>query len=439
MTTSAAIGDGRRAAAVEPLLVASELGDPLRAAEHFAALQRVTAAFAAALTAREAAEVLFGEVGALLGASSGHVCILEGESFRVAASHGMRQDLLEAWRRLPRLAGLPAGEAARSGQAVYLATPEAFDTYPALAPLRREVGNAAWAALPLVVDGRTLGVMGLGWSEPREFRADDRAFLSAVASQCALALERARLYEAERAARARAEAAEEEARRTGALQERLMAVVGHDLRTPLQAVLLGTQVLAMRGDLSESQATTVARVASSAARMNGIIRDLLDFTRARRGGGIAVNRVTIDAAATFQRAVAELQQLHPGRRIAFRAPAELPCSGDPERLLQVASNLVGNALQHGPADAAISVEVHGSAGEIELRVQNEGPPIPPEALGAIFEPFRRAPEGAGERPGSIGLGLFIVREIARAHGGEVRCDSAEGAGTTFTVTFPRTP
>ena len=423
----------------EPLLVPRQLADPLRAAQHFAALQRVTAAFAAALTVRDAAEVLFGEAGALLGASTGNVSILEGDAFRVVASHGMRDELLGAWQSFPREAGVPAHEAERSGEAVYLPTPEAFDAaYPGLAPLRRALGNAAWAALPLVVDGRTLGVMGLGWREPRTFDAGDRAFLATVAGQCALALERARLYDAERAARARAEAAEEEARRIGALQERLMAVVGHDLRTPLQAVVLGTQVLSMRGGLSDSQATTVARVASSAARMNGIIRDLLDFTRARQGGGIAVNRVAMDATATFQRAVAELQQLHPDRRIAFRSPGELACSGDPERLLQVASNLVGNALQHGPADAAISVEVAGTADEIALRVHNEGPPIPPEVRGAIFEPFRRAHDaGAGERPGSIGLGLFIVREIVRAHGGEVRCDSAEGAGTTFTVAFPR--
>jgi len=365
--------------------------------------------------------------------------MLDGETLRAAATHGMGDDLLERWRRVPRLAEPPTGDAARSGQPVYLPTPEAFDeAYPALAELRRELGTAAWAALPLVVYGRTLGVMGLGWSEPRAFDADDRAFLPAVASQCAMALERARLYEAERAARARAEAAEEEARRIGTLQERLMAVVGHDLRTPLQAVVLGTQVLTMRGGLSESQATTVARVASSAARMNGIIRDLLDFSRARQGGGIAVNRVPMDATATFQRAVAELQQLHPGRRIAFRAPGELPCTGDPERLLQVASNLVGNALQHGPAEGAVSVEVRGTPREITLSVHNEGPPIPPEARGAIFEPFRRARgDGASELPGSIGLGLFIVREIARAHGGEVICASAEGLGTTFTVTFPR--
>ncbi|HET9595922.1 MAG TPA: GAF domain-containing sensor histidine kinase [Anaeromyxobacteraceae bacterium] len=438
MTRGVAVHDPSRAS--EPvLLAAGQLADPRRAAEHFAALQRVTAAFAAALTVRETAEVLFGEAGALLGASAGNVCILQGEDFHVAASHGLSDDLLEPWQRFSRLTELPASEAARTGRPVYLESPEAFDAaYPALADLRRAHGHAAWATLPLVVYGRTLGVMGLGWREPRAFDAGDRAFLAVVASQCAMAMERARLYEAERAARARAEAAEEEARRIGALQERLMAVVGHDLRTPLQAVVLGTQVLSMRGGLSDSQATTVARVASSAARMNGIIRDLLDFTRARQGSGIAVSRVPMDATATFERAVAELQQLHPARRIAFSAPRELPCSGDPERLLQVASNLVGNALQHGPRDAAISVEVRGSDGEVALRVHNEGPPIPPGMLPAIFQPFRRAREdGAGERPGSIGLGLFIVREIARAHGGDVTCESAEGSGTAFTVTFPR--
>jgi signal transduction histidine kinase len=140
-----------------------------------------------------------------------------------------------------------------------------------------------------------------------------------------------------------------------------------------------------------------------------------------------------DLVPLVRRAVAELAAVHPAREIRLAAPDAVPVAADPDRLGQVLSNLVGNALQHSPPDARVSVEVDEIAGAVEIDVHNEGPPIRAELLGEIFEPFRRG--GAGEG-GSLGLGLFIVREVVRAHGGEVTVRSTAGSGTTFTVRLP---
>jgi PAS domain S-box-containing protein len=410
-----------------------------RAEARIASLQRVTAALAAGLTRDDAARALFAEGLAVLGADAAHVCMRTGEGeLQVVSAHGVPAEDLARWPRFPADERFHAGAVVKTRQPVFLETPEECDRYPVLADLRRATGHGAWACLPLLSHGEVAGVIGLAWNQPRRFPPDEREFMLALASQYAQALERAWLYEAERAARERAEAAEDEARRIGGLQERLLAVVGHDLRTPLQAVTLGAKVLFLRGGLSEQQAATLARVSSSASRMNGIIRDLLDFTRARQGAGIAVARQLMDIEAACRRAVLELQEVHPERVIAVEASGDLAYEGDPERLLQVVSNLVSNAVQYSPPGARVVVALRGDPDAAVVSVHNDGPPIAAELLPTLFEPFRRGHRAAGdERTGNVGLGLFIVHEIVRAHGGRVDVRSTAGEGTSFIVTLPR--
>ncbi len=238
-------------------------------------------------------------------------------------------------------------------------------------------------------------------------------------------MRRAQAYEAERAARAEAEG-------IARLQDQLMGVVGHDLRTPLQSIVLGTALLLQRGDTSEASRTTLRRVASSAGRMRQIIRDLLDLARVRRAGTIPVQRRTTRIEAVCARAVHELQQAHPRRAIEVALSGTGEGEWDPDRLEQVLSNLVGNALQRGPEDRPVRVRAEGGPDALVLTVQNDGPAIAPELLERIFEPFRR-----GDDKGTAGLGLFIVREIVRAHGGTVEARSTDAEGTSFTVRLPR--
>ncbi|HEY6099958.1 MAG TPA: HAMP domain-containing sensor histidine kinase, partial [Anaeromyxobacter sp.] len=230
---------------------------------------------------------------------------------------------------------------------------------------------------------------------------------------------------------------EVETRRLGKLQEEFVAVVAHDLRTPLSAIQLSVKTLFVGTEPSAAQTRKVGRVFASVERITEILRALRDFTQARLAGGIPLVTECVDVGRLAQRSVAEMEGAHPGRTIQVSLEGDLAIVGDGGRLLQVLSNLLGNAIQHGPPDAPVSVTVGTEGESVALRVHNDGPPIPAALLPEIFEPFRRGTSG-GEG-GSLGLGLSIVREIVRAHGGTVEVRSAEGEGTTFTVRLPPAP
>jgi signal transduction histidine kinase len=168
--------------------------------------------------------------------------------------------------------------------------------------------------------------------------------------------------------------------------------------------------------------------------MSGIIRDLVDFGRVRQGLSLAVNKERVDLADVARAALLELGEPEQGRA-SFVARGDVTIDGDRGRMLQIASNLVANALRHA-ASGAVRVEVAGDAAEVVLSVHNDGPRIDPELLPHVFEPFRQGAE-PGVNLGSSGLGLFIVREIVTAHGGTVAVASDATSGTTFTVRLPR--
>jgi phosphoserine phosphatase RsbU/P len=241
------------------------------------------------------------------------------------------------------------------------------------------------------------------------------------------------------AARRRAEAAEARAWEVARREEQLMAIVGHDLRTPLSAITLATELMFRRGGLAGNDGVTLRRIASSANRMSAIVRDLLDVARARQGLGLRVEKVPVDLAELSRRMLQEFGSIADGGRVTLTVEGDATLRADPSRLEQVLANLVGNASQHG-ADGPIAVRVSGREAEVALCVHNFGAPIPPSVLPHVFEPFRRGVSAAGagdERGGSVGLGLFIVREIVRVHGGTVEVASEPRRGTTFTVRLPR--
>jgi signal transduction histidine kinase len=259
------------------------------------------------------------------------------------------------------------------------------------------------------------------------------AFAEAIAAQCALALGRARAFEAERAARARAEAAEQEARRAERLQERLAAVVGHDLRTPLQAITLGVAVLGRRAGLSETDRKTLSRIAASAGKMEHIIADLLDFARVRSGDGVPVTFAPVRLDEVVRAAADELAAAR-GWKVEIELIGDPALEGDPTRLGQLASNLLGFALREIPESGRVRVEVLGEGERVTLRVEALGLRLPPEALPVLFEPFRRT--SGDSLLGNLGLGLFIGRAIARAHGGEVLVAPGPDC-TCLVVSLPR--
>ncbi len=229
----------------------------------------------------------------------------------------------------------------------------------------------------------------------------------------------------------RAEAA---ARQAAEFGERLIGIVSHDLRNPLNAIHLSVTQLLHSEALPERERRAAARIAKSGERMKRMIAELLDFTRERLGGGIPIHRVPGDLRHAVRQAVEELEAAWPERAVRLRVePGRYEGSWDVERLVQVVSNLGGNALQYSPPDTPVSFHLREEEEEVVLEVHNTGEPIPPEALPSLFDPFRRiASQGGG-----LGLGLYIVEQVVKGHGGRIEVTSNAQEGTTLRVWLPR--
>ncbi|WP_437809493.1 PAS domain S-box protein [Sorangium sp. So ce1078] len=227
---------------------------------------------------------------------------------------------------------------------------------------------------------------------------------------------------------------EREARQRAILAEQLVGIVSHDLRNPLNAVLLGTQLL---GDAdADLQRMIAGRIAAAADRANRLIRDLLDFTQARLGGGLRVVRREIDLHLVAADCLEEVRLAWPARGVEHRRSGVGLGLADPDRIAQILTNLVNNALAYGTPDQPITVTTVVAQGALEIQVHNTGRPIPQELQAQIFEPMQRGEVQVNPGSRSVGLGLYIVREIASAHGGRVSVRSTEHEGTTFFVVLP---
>ncbi|HYO55961.1 ATP-binding protein [Archangium sp.] len=229
---------------------------------------------------------------------------------------------------------------------------------------------------------------------------------------------------------------EAELRRSGELREHLIGVLGHDLRNPLNAISASAHLLRRTEELSDGAVRAVDRIRNSAARMTRMLSDILDFARSSMGGGLPVHREWVNLHDISRSTMEELQVAYPGRRLELDARGDGWGWWDPDRLAQVLGNLMSNALHHGRPDTPVRVEVHDAGSEVRLCVHNEGEPIPPKLRATLFQPFRHGTTGKAATR-SVGLGLYIVRQVARAHGGEVEVHSTKGKGTTFTVRLPR--
>ncbi|HEV8550886.1 MAG TPA: response regulator [Polyangiaceae bacterium] len=222
------------------------------------------------------------------------------------------------------------------------------------------------------------------------------------------------------------------------LNEMFIGILGHDLRNPLGALVTGTELLKAQVS-DEKQQRTLRRMASAGQRMTEMIEQLLDLTRARLVGGLgfARKRHHVEVSKLVQRTVEELRAVYPERNVVVTSDGNCTATGDPDRLLQLFSNLLANALHHGEAGTDVSVWIGCSEAEVTLKVHNGGS-IPAELLPLLFDPFRKREPARGKSEG-LGLGLFISQQIAQAHGGGVEVQSHPDSGTTFTVRLPRAP
>jgi signal transduction histidine kinase len=232
----------------------------------------------------------------------------------------------------------------------------------------------------------------------------------------------------EHEARAKAEASEK-------FKEVFLGILGHDLRNPLNTVLMTTRLMAMRHEVPPESEKRLERVIASGLRMQRMIDHLLDLARGRILDGIPVDLSTkSNVSEVVERMVDEVRAAHPERTIELRAA---PCEvrHDKDRLEQVVSSLLGNAIAHGDPKQPIVVDVTAEGAGARVSVHNEGPPIDPTLLPQLFDPFQRATRPPRFRRG-LGLGLYIAQKIMEAHGGTLRCESEDGKGTTFIADLP---
>ncbi len=223
-------------------------------------------------------------------------------------------------------------------------------------------------------------------------------------------------------------------------KEMFLAILGHDLRTPIGAVITSSQFMLDTGELAEPHLGLTTRIVSSARRMNQMVGDLLDFTRSQLGAGVPIVRAPMDLGTQVSLAVDEMTAAYRQCNIALETSGDLTGEWDAARVHQVLTNLLGNAVHHGSAKAPIKVSVRGEPADVVLRVQNRGPAIDAADLPGLFSPFKRLKAGGavGAATANLGLGLYIVDQIVTAHGGRVEVSSSEEAGTAFTVRLPRT-
>lgn len=216
------------------------------------------------------------------------------------------------------------------------------------------------------------------------------------------------------------------------LREQFIAVLGHDLRNPLAAIDGGTNLL-MREPQSEKSLRVIGLIRGSVLRMSGLIDNVMDFARGRLGGGLQLTRSNKLLAMTLEQVVGELRTSYPERQIELNVDVAAEVVADHARLAQMFSNLLANAITHGATDQPVQVDAVLDAGELRLSVANAGPPIPPEAMQQLFQPFYRS--NPHSRVQGLGLGLYIASQIAKAHGGRIDVTS-DATETRFTFRMP---
>ena len=400
-------------------------------------LQALTSALSMSTTPRQVATAVIEHTTPMFAAMGTVITRVayDGAGLEILDARSMPGDLRQRWERFPSDADVPLAEAVRNRETIVIESrAEWAQRYPALAGLLESSGQHAVIVIPLVIEGRAIGSMGLAFDRPRRFTSDDRNLMDVVAQQCAQALERARLFESEQRSRAAAEAANRE-------KVDVLAQVSHDLRTPLNAIGGYVQLLEMgvRGPITEEQRHDLARIAGNQRHLLHLVHELLRFsaltsTQARW----KIERIL--ASEALRSAVDSVAPQAVAKSVKISVVCEdedLAILADAERLQQILMNILANAVKFTPAGADVVLSASAVGAEaVHLRIRDSGPGIPAAQQNAIFEPFRQLEDRPAGSDG-VGLGLAISRTLARASGGDVTVESVPGAGATVVVRLPR--
>jgi signal transduction histidine kinase len=219
-------------------------------------------------------------------------------------------------------------------------------------------------------------------------------------------------------------------------KDRFLGILGHDLRTPLSSIAMSASFLLETVELREPVLARVTSMANSAKRMNQMVADLLDFARTQFGGDMRIVRAEMDARTMIEDVISEMATSHPNSDMHVDASGDLRGEWDANRLAQALTNLIANGVQHGSPESPINISAHGTPEEVVISVRNQGPVIPTTRLREIFAASQDKPDSP-RGSDHLGLGLYIVDRIVRAHGGTIDAASSAERGTTFTVCLPR--
>lgn len=406
-----------------------------RAVNRMMRLQRITSAFSEALTPQEVADVVVNQGISALGATSGSVVLLtEGATtLKIVQAIGYPQPVIDTWASFPLNAPVPLAETVRTGKSIFLPNPAALMTeYPHLESALRITEHQAIASIPLIVEGKTIGALGLSFTIPQEFSQEDRGFMLTLGQQCGQAIARAQLYEAEKIARAEAETANR-------LKDEFLAVLSHEIRTPLNPILGWARLLRTGKHDEATTLRALETIERNAKIQTQLIEDLLDVSRILQGK-LSLNIYAVDLSAVIAAGLETVRLAADAKSIQLQMDLTSNRSqvmGDSNRLQQVIWNLLSNAVKFTPTGGRVEVSLSQIEHDAQIQVIDTGRGISPEFLPHVFEYFRQADGKTTRTFGGLGLGLAIVRNLVELHGGTIRAESAgEGQGATFTVRLP---
>jgi len=407
---------------------AERLRDELgRRADVLEAANRCARALSSSLELEQAFDAFIREVRGLIPFDRMAIVLGENESAQVMAVAGAgADDVLPPGSARP-IQGSLLEEVLRTGQAVYRRDMVGAD-YPEEEEFL-ELGLRCRLGTPLLLGTRAVGMLALVRREPEAFSSEEIELASLLGRLVASAVQNIRAYEAERKT-------VEELRRLSALRADFVSLVSHELRTPMAAVIGAARTLQQRWRelMPDQRESFLELIAGETGRLATLIADVLDTSRIEAGtfsfrfGDVDLGELVRDSVATAELATDE---------VTVRADVREPLPsvrGDAERLRQVLTNLIDNAIKYSPVGDEVEVRAYREDGHVRIDVRDRGPGIAREDQRLIFEKFGRVASG-NDRPGT-GLGLFIARSIAEAHGGTLDVTSAPEQGATFTLALP---
>lgn len=400
-------------------------------------LQRVTALLAGVTSAAEVASLVTSEGMEATGARTAAIFFKSADDPQqlVMLGHkGLPSEIGTQYSSFPLSAGTPDAAVIRSGQPMFVEhRDELYNGFPAIVHVWEVVGSQAAAIMPLIIGGECNGAVSFTYDTPRKFAPEDRNFFLALASQCAQALERARLFDAEIEARAQAQAASKS-------KSEFLAVMSHELRTPLNAIGGYAELLeiGVHGPVTPEQRTALERIQMSQRHLLGLINAVLNYTRIEAGNvSYQFEAVPVAEALSACEALTAPQMKSKALTLHFQPCApSLTVNADREKLQQIVLNLLTNSMKFTEAGGAVNLSCNANDSHIDIEVRDTGRGIEAGQLDRIFEPFVQVDARLTRTQEGVGLGLAISRDLARGMGGDLRVESAVGEGSTFTLTMP---